>query len=175
MTNIDREATHKLLEMYGEYKKIDKEREAVASRLAKAKLLGEPTQSLSREYDELQLNLQQVSEKMTYSSPVVWMMYKYEAYADEPQPIRTMQDFRIHCSKPGYICTKRFNFVNAQLDRQKLPNLNDTAHYPDGLSLLQAINSPAICKLVENESFQSLWSSYEYYKEGERVAKWENY
>lgn len=175
MTDHARKVTDKLLVMYEEYKKIDKEKEAVASRLAKAKLLGEPIQGLSREYDELQVKLRQVSEKMTYPSPIVWMMYKYEAYADESQPIRTMQDFRIHCSKPGYICTKRFNFVNAQLDRRGLPNLNDAAHYPDNLLLLEVINSPAIVELVKNESFQKLWSSYEYYKEDERVAKWENY
>lgn len=175
MTGDDRKATDELLVMYQEYKDVDKQKESVAARLAKAKLLGEPAQALSQEYEELQARLQQISESMTYSSPVVWMTYKYEAYKDEAQPIRTMQDFRVHCSKPGYICTKRFDFLNAQLEKNRFPKLSDTTQYPDDLSLAEAIKSPSIAVLVQDQSFQKQWVKHEYYKDNGRVAKWENY
>ena len=175
MTDNDRKAVDKLLEMYKNYTAINREREIIASRLAKAKLLGEPTPALSKKYAELQVGAQQVSEAMTYSSPIVWMMYKYEAYANEAQPIRTLRDFRVHCSKPGYICTKRFNFMNAQLDTRGLPNLRDEEHYPDALLLSEAVVSAGIMELVKDRLFQELWVAYEYHKDEGRVAKWENY
>ena len=175
MTDDDRKAVDRLLEMYKNYKEIDMKREAIALRLAKAKRLGEPTQALSKKYTELQAGMQQVSEAMTYSSPIVWMMYKYEAYANEAQPIRTLQDFRVHCSKPGYICTKRFNFMNAQLDARGLPNLRDEKHYPDALLLPEAVVSAGVIELTKDRLFQELWAAYEYHKDKGRVAKWENY
>jgi len=175
MADDNRIATDKLLKMYENYKKIDKEKEVVASRLAKAKVRGAAVQDLLREHSSLGMKLQELSDEMTFASPIIWMMYKYEAYIDEAQPIRTMQDFRVHCSKPGYICTKRFDFVNEQLNQRNVANLNDHESYQDELPLSEVFSAPVITELVNDQSFQQQWRHHEYNKNGQYVAKWENY
>lgn len=161
-----------LLAQYAIYKKLSSRQAALARELAKAKLTGTATQSLVKRHEHITADMQAVSDAMTFASPLVWALYKYEAYAHESQPVRTMNDFRLHCSKPGYICTARFTFVNKHLRARSLPTLVDTATYPDSQPLTAAF--PVLHALSQDDVFMRQWQSHEYYKSGDRVAKWEN-
>ncbi len=103
------------------------------------------------------------------------MMYKFEAYQNEAQPIRTMHDFRVHCSKPGYICTKRFTFLNDQLESTGNSRLTDKGIYPDDMLLNEVFSNEQLGVLSGNADFSRLWNKYEFYKSGATAAKWENY
>ena len=100
-----RVAVDKLLDMYDEYKTLTAKIAAAERRLALAKLKNNDIEQVQTELDILRRDQQQLSDTMTFDTPLIWVMYKFEAYQDEAQPIRTMHDFRLHCSKLGYICT----------------------------------------------------------------------
>ena len=109
--NSARAAVDRLLDMYDEYKTLAAKITAAERRLALAKLKNSGVEQIRIELDNLLHSQQQLSDDMTFDTPLIWVMYKFEAYQDEAQPIRTMHDFRLHCSKPDYICTKRFIFL----------------------------------------------------------------
>ena len=167
-----RQQVDQLIDMYKSYQAVAQRQADCRRELAKAKLRQVDTMPLQVAYDTATAELQAISDAMTYASPSVWMLYKYEAYANEAQPIRTMHDFRVHCSKPGYICTKRYEFTNAALVERGLAPLSDDTVYPDALSLGKALT--AVTPLERDELFMSAWGGHEYYRDGDRVAKWEN-
>jgi hypothetical protein len=102
------------------------------------------------------------------------MAYKFFAYKTEAQPIRTLADFRQHCSKPDYICTKRYTFLNQQLvDRNKKPLTDET--FDPRMSLEQIFVSPELDQLTQDAQFMKAWDDYEYNHQDDRVAKWENF
>ena len=110
---------------------------------------------------------------MTFDTPLVWVMYKFEAYQDEAQPIQTMHDFRLHCSKPGYICTKRFTFLNTHLCNNGQCPLADDERYPDKMLLSEIF--PLLGEIERDEVFVSIWRAHEYYQEDGIVKKWQDY
>ena len=153
-TNSARAAVDKLLDMYDEHKALTAKIVAAERRVALAKLKNSSGEQIRIELDDLRHNQQQLSDNMTFDTPLVWVMYKFEAYQDEAQPIKTMHDFRLHCSKPGYICTKRFTFLNAHLLSEIFPLLAD---------------------IEQDEVFLSTWRAHEYYQEDGIVKKWQDY
>lgn len=129
--------------------------------------------TINQDMEVAEQNLQRISDEMTFANPVVWMMYKYKAYTGTSQAITDMADFRKHCSKPGYICTKRYQFLNKQLNQRGI-DLNDPIRYPDEMILEEAYKLPALVALAQDEDFMTLWNRYEYNQDNGRVAKWEN-
>ena len=172
-TNSARAAVDKLLDMYDEYKTLTTKITAAERRLALAKLKNGDVEQIRIELDDLQHSQQQLSDDMTFDTPLVWVMYKFEAYQDEAQPIRTMHDFRLHCSKPGYICTKRFIFLNAHLCSNGQCPLTDSEQYPDEMLLSEIF--PLLGEIEQDESFLSSWRSHEYYQKDGAIKKWQNY
>ena len=164
-----------LLAMYDQYKTMVKEEAIVSSKVAKAKLSTTSNPELERQYNQLKSNLQTLSDTMTFANPIIWMMYKFEAYKDEAQPIRTMHDLRIHCSKEGYICTKRFNFLNEQLIQRSHDSLNNERSYNDDIQLDQVFTRKDMLEITSNQDFMNLWETYEYYQVDTQPAKWLNY
>gem|GEM_PF-5083218 len=57
------------------------------------------------------LEQQEVSDRMKYPNPYIWLCYKLEAYKNSPQEIRTIGDLKEHCKSPTYICHKRLHFL----------------------------------------------------------------
>jgi len=164
-----------LLRQYAQYTRLAQQEALTARALAKAKLKAKPLDELLNEHTTLKDQLQKLSDEMTFATPAVWMQYKYEAYKHEAQPIRTMNDFRVHCSKPDYICTKRYTFLNQSLVRRGEPSLADTHTYPDTLSLDEVLQTPALTHLLHDDDFMKAWAAYEYHTADGRVAKWENF
>ncbi len=173
MSPNSRSAVDQLLAQYQAYKALLSSQKYVQQQLAKARLLGKDISNLHDEYDLLSDKLSRLSDEMTFESPLVWVAYKYEAYQDESQPITTMSALRVHCSKPGYICTKRYEFLNQWLERLSLEKLSGREVYPDEASIPCIYD--ILLQLEAHEAFMAEWRSYEYYQENEQVAKWENW
>lgn len=173
ISSQDRLEVDKLIALYAAYRSCSEEQARATRKLAKAKLKGEPTDDLEKDHQQLTQKLQSISDAMTFANPLIWALYKFEAYANESQPIRNMQDFRLHCSKPGYICTKRFMFVNYTLRNQGLPPLSSKSAYADKALLSRAFN--VLHTLSQNKSFIKTWETHEYYKRDGVVAKWEDF
>lgn len=171
----NRKAVDQLLAMYDEYKAVQAQEAHLSTKLAKAKLKNLTADMTQAEYNDVKQELQKIADDMTFANPIIWMLYKYEAYQHEAQPIRTMHDFRLHCSKEGYICTKRFRFLNKQLKKVESVPLTDIAYYPDDMIVAEVAGSWPLHTLMESASFSELWWKYEYYTADGRVAKWENY
>jgi hypothetical protein len=126
-----------LLKLYAKYKELLFIEADLSTKRAKQKIIGVVDAELVNDHETAKKNLQRLSDSMTFSNPFVWILYKFEAYKNEAQSIRTIRDFRIHCSKVGDICTKRFLFVNEQLTQKDQPTLMDDLY--DGSLLLNAL------------------------------------
>ena len=171
--NSARAAVDRLLDMYDDYKTLAAKIAATERRLALAKLKNSGVKQIRIELDDLRHSQQQLSDDMTFDTPLVWVMYKFEAYQDEAQPIRTMHDFRLHCSKPGYICTKRFIFLNAHLCSNGQRSLTDSEQYSDEMLLSEIF--PLLGEIEQDEVFMSSWHAHEHYQEDGAIKKWQNY
>ena len=171
--NSARAAVDRLLDMYDDYKTLVAKITAAERRLALARLKNSGVEQIRIELDNLLHSQQQLSDDMTFDTPLIWVMYKFEAYQDEAQPIRTMHDFRLHCSKPGYICTKRFIFLNAYLCSNGQRPLTNSEQYPDEMLLRDIF--PLLGEIEQDEAFLSSWRSHEYYQEDGAIKKWQNY
>ena len=171
--NSARAAVDKLLNMYDDYKTLTAKIAATERHLALAKLKNSDIEQAQTELDVLRRDQQQLSDDMMFDTPLVWVMYKFEAYQDEAQPIRTMHDFRLHCSKPGYICTKRFIFLNAHLCSNGQHLLTDSEQYSDEMLLSEIF--PLLGEIEQDEAFLSNWRAHEYYQEDDVIKKWQDY
>ena len=169
----DDAALARLLEQYVQYKLLSRQQAIAAHTLARAKLAGTSLEAAQQAYDTVTASLQALSDAMTFASPVIWMRYKYTAYQDEQQPIRTMHAFRQHCDKPGYVCTKRYMFVNHVLQPYGRPPLSDRSGFADDRSLETVW--PELVALVSDEACMETWRAYEYQIIDGRVAKWHGY
>jgi hypothetical protein len=163
-----------LLKLYAKYKELLFIEADLSTKRAKQKIIGVVDAELVNDHETAKKNLQRLSDSMTFSNPFVWILYKFEAYKNEAQSIRTIRDFRIHCSKVGDICTKRFLFVNEQLTQKDHPTLMDDLY--DGSLLLNALlKDKSLQALVNDPTFMALWKTHEYNTVDTRVTKWESY
>lgn len=172
MTENNKAEVNKLLEMYQTYKSLLDVQSRLSSRLARSKLSGQVDSRLAESYELLSIKLQNLSDAMTFANPVIWIMYKYEAYKNEAQAIRTMHDLRVHCSKEGYICTKRFTYLNEQLVLREMASLNDSTVYPDDMTLDVLVQQESLLALTSDPTFMRQWTAYEYNQTNGKVAKW---
>lgn len=163
-----------LLAMYDRYQQCIASQSLVGRQLARAKLAGDSAaEQLLARATELDAEIQAVSDGMTFDSPRIWIEYKYRAYQGESQSITTMHDFRMHCSKPGYICTARFQFLNDALVRLGQAPLDDRTVYSDNMELSELLASGVLDAL--DETTLATWREHEYHRdEAGRVAKWAN-
>ncbi len=165
----------KLLAMYNEYKNTANKISKLEPKVAKKKILKLDHKDEAKELEILQNKLQQISDEMTFANPIIWIGYKYNAYKDESQPILTLKDLIIHCSKPGYICTKRFNFLNQYLADHGKPTIPENPNFNEDEDLSKLLDSIELKNLTENPDFMKKWQEFEYFKDGGRTAKWENF
>ncbi|MDO4712729.1 MAG: hypothetical protein Q4B05_02380 [Candidatus Saccharibacteria bacterium] len=167
-----RMAVDRLLRMYGEYRRLGEQLAQAERALMRAKLAGSDTTTARATLDALRTQQQTISDAMTFATPLIWVMYKCEAYRDEAQPIATLHDFRLHCAKPGYICTKRLHFLNQWCQRRGRTPFSDTGAYPDEMRLEELYAELAV--LEQDASLMEEWRRHEYYQENGAVKKWQN-
>ncbi len=130
---------------------------------------------ITKRIDLAKSQLASISDAMKFDTPVIWMMYKHRAYLATPGAIETLADFATHCSKPGYICTKRFTYLNDYLSRSGMKSLSDADAYPLNTRMPEIYELQDILGLANDPAFMEGWRRYEYHHDGERIAKWENY
>ncbi len=114
---------------------------------------------------------EQLSNEMTFANPVIWMIYKYQAYKGASNEIKTIGDFRKHCEPEGYICTLRFKFLKDYLKKKSI-DLTDLKKFPDNKDLKYLFKSDFIFKLTADTIFMNIWKSNEYLIENNKVNKW---
>lgn len=169
-----RQAVEQLLEQYHHYQQLTDQLDQLRHRLVKQRLAGQATDQLRRAIAAARAQQQQVSDAMTFDTPLIWVMYKYQAYQGQSQPISTLHDLRLHCATPGYICTKRWQFVNEWRQVHDLPPLTDVTIYPDDLALPVLYDELLRCQ--QDAACMTAWRQYEYHRTRDgAVAKWANW
>ncbi|HMQ02076.1 MAG TPA: hypothetical protein PKD79_03340 [Candidatus Doudnabacteria bacterium] len=177
---------HEYMSLYDAVKNLENEKLAVAAEEAGKQnvplstiLKALPADSRLSEVDEylkiLQLDLQRISDEMSFANHVIWLAYKYQAYKGESNEILTLGALRAHCSPNDYICTKRFTFLVSYLSSYADCNLQDKVAFPDEMPLAEFIEHRVITELLDDVKFLKLWKSYEYYTAEQSIAKWKNF
>jgi hypothetical protein len=163
-----------LLVMYGQYQQLVLQRSPLERAVARGRLTGQPDAASQDRLAQLNERIAALSDAMTFALPSIWIGYKARAYRDEPQALTTLADLRLHCAKPGYICTKRFQFLNAALRGSGLTALDDEQLSPT-LLLESAEIQDVLSRIEQDAEFVRRWQEYEYYTVDWRVAKWEGF
>ncbi|HWA52382.1 MAG TPA: hypothetical protein VG895_05005 [Patescibacteria group bacterium] len=172
MNNLDfaKKTVKRLILQYKEYEILNEEIKKFENE--KFKLILKKDNKKIKELDKkinlLKLDLQQISDEMTFSNPIIWMMYKNEAYKNTSKEIETMRDFRKHCEPDGYICTNRFRFLNNYLNNV----LEDKNIFPDDMLLINLYKQKIIVDLLDNPEFMKKWKDSEYLKTNNQINKW---
>jgi len=122
---------------------------------------------------KLKKEIQSISESMKFDTPLIWLMYKYQAYKNTDSNISTLGDLRAHFNSPGDICYKRFHFLANYLLSEL--DINDKSVYNNNMSIVTFFNIVLIQKFSENKVAQKKWNEYEYFETNGEVSKWENY
>jgi hypothetical protein len=118
---------------------------------------------------------QKISDSMTFSNPIVWMMYKYHAYQGTNHQISTYGDLKKHSLEHDGICSKRFNFLKNYLYESYEFDILDERVFSNDLYLKEFFQDKTIQQLLQNKDFIKQWRHYEFYIENKKVAKWGNY
>ncbi len=116
-----------------------------------------------------------IGDAMTYADPVVWMMYKHLAYLGSDHEIATVGALREHCSDHGGICAKRFNFLTSSLKAICGADIRNPEEFADEMPIEEFYQGAIMDHAIQDQSFMRSWTLHEFWKEGDRVAKWENY
>lgn len=131
---------------------------------------------LLAEIQTIDEKLDHIWDEMKFDNPLVRLGYKYQAYKGTSKQVETLADLEQHCATKTDICYKRFHFLNTQLKKHYGYDLIEKAKkYPDQSLVAFLQTSPEIKELSQNLEFMTQRLEHEYYQEGSRVAKWEDY
>jgi hypothetical protein len=112
-----------------------------------------------------------VADEMTFPTPEVWIRYKATAYKNTDKEIATWGDFVQHCSPQGYICTKRFAFLQ-QVVREHL-HIEITEIAKD-TPLLNVCDASWLADIQQQQDLMTTWQEHEFFMKDNRVAKWQD-
>jgi hypothetical protein len=140
----------------------------------------EKLNTLLRQYAEYQqastdVEKDRIGDSMTYADPVVWMMYKHNAYLGGDHEITTVGAFRDHCNDHGGICAKRFDFLARALSAQHHLDINNVQSFPHEMPIEDLYTSEALNACIQDKDLMEQWRHHEYFKTSGAVAKWQNY
>ncbi len=107
--------------------------------------------------------LEHVGDIMRFDTPLVWLAYKFFAYQNSKDEIKTIGDLHAHCSDPDDICAKRFQFVKAIID---------SAADNESISYLWE-NVETVMALRAKELVDA-WRGFEFYEMNGHICKWQN-
>jgi len=135
---------------------------------------------LLRQYEnykkaETEAEKNRIGDEMTYADPIVWMMYKKQAYAGSDHEINTFGDLKEHSIDHGGICAKRMRFLALFIKENYKKDILDSSEFSNNTTLENFYDCDLINKVVNDQEFVKTWESHEYFKDGGKVAKWENY
>ncbi len=116
-----------------------------------------------------------IGDEMFYIDPIVWMMYKHEAYLGKKNEIKTVGNLREHCTDHGGICAKRFNFLSTYIKTKYGKDIRDAEIFPDYMPIEDLYDGDILNNIVQEKNFMQDWQRHEFCKQDEKVAKWQNY
>ncbi len=116
-----------------------------------------------------------IGEAMKYADPIIWMMYKYEAYQNSDHAIDTFSDLRTHSIDHGGICAKRFKFIQSWTKDKYNVDILDSNIFNPHMSISDLFTSEIMEKLVADTECMDKWKKFEFHTINGRVAKWENF
>jgi hypothetical protein len=148
------------------------EKMAIAER-KKGKEQSQELQIIQKYFSILETVKEEISDGMTFRTPLIWIQYKRYAYRGQSTEIRTVKDFIAHCTPEGYICTKRFHFLNTGLI--KLGYASFESVFPSDMLLSDVESHLAFVRLLQSKEFIEMWKTYEYYMENDKSKKWKLY
>lgn len=186
------EAVNKLLEEYKAYLHLEKvleeergkELTVLRSLTTKGAALEEVIQHAARypTYVEIrearktiEKRRQEIADRMTFASPLIWLRYKCEAYRDTAHALENWGALKSHCTPVGYICTKRFHFLaKVVLEKHDL-NIREETTFPPDMPLSHICEHEYILAITQDEETLTKWQMYEYFQVNGKTAKWKNY
>jgi len=171
-TNIHNNITEKETEKLKVISQLSKQESKTIPQIMLEQDKHEELISSNKKIELLKLDLQQISDEMTFPNPIVWMMYKFRAYKRKANEISTLRQFRNHCTPDGYICTERYKFLRDYLDKNYHEDLNNISVFSDALELNQLYKSDLIINLCKDLDFITIWKENEYLKTEGKVNKW---
>lgn len=116
-----------------------------------------------------------IADQMFFDDPVVWILYKKQAYQDSMHPLTSWGDLVDHSTAHDGICGRRLRFL--QIAVLKLFNKDILSPHivPRTMPLQEVVSLPYIEGAIENDTWSTAWSAHEYYKEGDVIAKWKRF
>ena len=164
-----RTETDKLLEMYAKYKALGEKIKEVPTSVFSRKpgKISEGAEVRRLKYEQVKLGNQ-----MKFQNPLIWMMYKYEAYKDEGETsISTLESLRTHCKVDG-ICARRYDFINAALrQKNRGEDLTRDEFLAANTDLSTVTSDQRFINLSLDPQFMTEWSRHE----NDKAGKWKNY
>lgn len=169
-----RSETDNLLRMYAEYQDLGEK--IKNGKKATFSLLFGGAGKMQPDLKQKQENL---GQRMKFQNPLIWMMYKHEAYKNNPtdvkdvqSPILTLSAMREHVKSEKDICNKRYAYINAAL-RQKNQgeDLSNDEFLPADTDLAEVIKDQRFVNLALDQSFMDGWLA----NENDEDGKWANY
>lgn len=116
-----------------------------------------------------------IGDEMTYADPIIWVMYKKQAYAGSHHEINTLGDLKKHSIDHGSICAKRMRFLALFIKGNYKKDILDSSEFSDDIILEDFYDNNLLNDIVSDKKFIKTWESHEYFKDQGRVTKWENY
>lgn len=171
LMSYSRSEVDKLLAQYKEYKELD-------AAIMSGKAASKPRFSLMGNLGTMQnldplaaakKQLANIGNAMKFQNPLIWLMYKHEAYRNEPEKaLKTVSDLVAHCQVDG-ICHKRFDAINTHLRHATGKDIADTSF--QNLSLDDLAHNHDYLEMCLHLPFQKKWSKHE----NDSTGKWHNY
>lgn len=162
----------KLVEQYHQWMGLEEK-----IKLLQANLTSDP--NAAKQIELLQLQQKELGEAMTFANPLIWLLYKIQAYAGSPKALKTLANLRKHAESPTYICHKRLNFLNEYIKSKFGKDLLNDESVSGDTDLGETVEMGLVDACLD-EAFMQKWFEFEYFQHPDvtnrlRVAKWENY
>lgn len=123
---------------------------------------------------ESQEEKKRIGDEMFFADPIIWLLYKYEAYQGSNHIISTWGDLVHHSQSHDGICGKRLHWLRWYLKERGFDVL-DTTILPKETSLTEVVKMEAIIHLCSDKEAMIGWDEYEFEKINGEVAKWQSY
>lgn len=115
-----------------------------------------------------------ISNEMFFVDPIVWILYKYEAYQGSDHAISTWGDLVEHSIGHDGICGRRLKWLSAQCKKEGV-DIHNEATIPTNLLLAKVTELSVILNICKNEQAMNEWEKYEYETIDGEVKKWQSY
>jgi hypothetical protein len=118
---------------------------------------------------------QRISDSMFFDDPIVWILYKEQAYRGTDHALVNWGDLIGHSRGEDGICARRLKFLQAAISTHAGADVYEAATLPPGTLLTDVARHSYLQTVCEVESVLAEWRLHEYYTTPSGVAKWSRY